>query len=132
MIAAKRRYMVLAVLGMSALVGLVLSHGTQWAAAQLGWSDPALGGVPVSRMLALGLSLALALAVLRIDASRRLAEEIVDELSQVSWPGREETGHATLVVVVTVVMSSLYLGLFDAVWMWVTDWFLGARGAVQG
>ena len=56
----------------------------------------------------------------------------MDELARVTWPSREETGNATVVVIVTVLVCSVYLGVFDAFWMWVTNMILGIRGSTAG
>jgi preprotein translocase SecE subunit len=50
-----------------------------------------------------------------------LATEVVSELKKVTWPTRKETSNATVVVIVTVFISSLFLGFFDLVWSWSTD-----------
>jgi preprotein translocase SecE subunit len=49
-----------------------------------------------------------------------LASECVTELGKVAWPTRQETTAATLVVIVTVIIASLFLGVFDATWAFVT------------
>jgi len=54
-----------------------------------------------------------------------LASECVTELMKVSWPTRRETGMATLVVIVTVVFSSIILGIYDAVWASLTRMLYG-------
>ncbi|MFQ5408647.1 MAG: preprotein translocase subunit SecE [Anaerolineales bacterium] len=41
------------------------------------------------------------------------------ELGKVSWPTRAEAVNLTIVVLVTVVVSSLFLGFFDAVFTWL-------------
>ena len=44
----------------------------------------------------------------------RYARETRAELSKVSWPSRQDATNLTIVVLVTVVVSSLVLGSFDA------------------
>ena len=41
------------------------------------------------------------------------------ELGKVSWPTRTEAVNLTIVVLVTVVVSSLFLGFFDDVFTWL-------------
>jgi preprotein translocase SecE subunit len=53
--------------------------------------------------------------------SRKLADEVVAELGQVTWPSRDETYVSTVVVVLTSVVAAVYTGLFDALWSAVTD-----------
>ena len=81
--------------------------------------------LPLTSVIAYAIAAALAFATLRHPDANTLALEVVDELSKVVWPTREETGHATMVVVVAVLISSAFLGAFDAVWLWMTDWILG-------
>ena len=45
-----------------------------------------------------------------------LAGEVTSELRKVTWPDRQETFTSTLVVIVTVIVSSICLGLFDLLW----------------
>jgi preprotein translocase SecE subunit len=42
----------------------------------------------------------------------------------VSWPTRKETSAATVVVLVTVIISAVILSSFDALWAFFTNWFL--------
>lgn len=48
------------------------------------------------------------------------ANEVVAELSKVTWPTRKETKAATMVVIVTAAVASLVLSLFDVIWSWAT------------
>jgi preprotein translocase subunit SecE len=54
-----------------------------------------------------------------------LANEVTSELRKVTWPSRKETFSSTVVVIVTTIISSLLLGLFDGVWSWVTRMIYG-------
>ena len=48
------------------------------------------------------------------------ASECVAELSKVAWPTRQETAAATVVVIVTVIIASMFLGIFDGLWAFLT------------
>jgi preprotein translocase SecE subunit len=61
--------------------------------------------------------------------TRQVAGEVVEELAKVSWPTRAETGSATVVVIVTVVICSLFLGFFDVMWRAISDWILGSTAS---
>jgi len=54
-----------------------------------------------------------------------LASEVAGELRKVSWPSRKETLQSTIVVIITTIISSAFLGVFDAVWSWVTRMIYG-------
>jgi preprotein translocase subunit SecE len=45
-----------------------------------------------------------------------LSNEVVVELKKVTWPSALETRSATVVVIVTVFIMSVFLGLFDLFW----------------
>jgi preprotein translocase subunit SecE len=50
-----------------------------------------------------------------------LSKEIVSELGKVTWPTRKETYYATLVVIITSIVCSIILGIFDTTWSYLTD-----------
>ena len=54
-----------------------------------------------------------------------LASEVAGELKKVTWPSRKELVSSTVVVIVTTVISSVVLGVFDGVWSWVTRMIYG-------
>jgi preprotein translocase subunit SecE len=54
-----------------------------------------------------------------------LASEVAGELRKVSWPSRKETMQSTIVVIITTIISAAFLGVFDAVWSWVTRMIYG-------
>lgn len=51
---------------------------------------------------------------------RALAEETIDELQQVTWPTREETYNATVVVLFTGFSSAAVIFAMDQFWNWFT------------
>ena len=59
--------------------------------------------------------------------NERVFASVVDvtrELEKVTWPTRKETTAATIVVIVTVLISAAILSGFDALWSFFTNWFL--------
>lgn len=110
---------------MFAVGGLLLAY----LLTQLGdWAWGFYGGRP-NRLLIDGLSVAIAatatIVAVRNERLSTLATEVTTELSKVTWPTRKETFAATIVVIVTVIVASLILGVFDAVWAWLTGILLG-------
>lgn len=123
---ARDRYVILGVLGLAVCVALPLAHGLQWLLVQLEvFNPPVLGELMLTDVAAYGFAAAAAMVTLKHSTVRPLANEVVEELSKVTWPTREETGSATKVVVVAVVLSAAYLFIFDTVWLYVTDLILG-------
>lgn len=69
----------------------------------------------------LGLAIAL-VAFVVFNARQRIVaymRETRAELGKVSWPSRAEATDLTKVVLVTITVSALFLGFFDAVFTWV-------------
>jgi preprotein translocase subunit SecE len=72
------------------------------------------------QLLGIGIAaLAVFLAWRREDWFEKTAE-IVNELTKVTWPTRKETWAATVVVIITTIVFSIFLGIFDLVWSWAT------------
>ena len=44
------------------------------------------------------------------------AADVTRELEKVTWPNKKETYYATIVVIVTVLIATLILSLFDFIW----------------
>ncbi len=126
----RTRYVVVGILLLAVLLAVSLSHGFTWIFAQAGIDDwPVFGlrEITITNVAAYGIALGAAVFAIRHGPTFQLANEVVDELAKVTWPTREETGNATVVVIVTVIVCSAYLGIFDAVWLSVTNWILGVH-----
>jgi preprotein translocase subunit SecE len=54
-----------------------------------------------------------------------LATEVTSELRKVTWPSRQELVSSTIVVIITTIVASLLLGLFDGMWSTVTRMIYG-------
>jgi len=65
-----------------------------------------------------------ALVAYRNEAVFASVHDITKELEKVTWPSRKETSAATVVVLVTVLVSAIILSTFDAIWAGLTNWFL--------
>lgn len=67
-------------------------------------------------------------AMLALYLKRRYntwAMEVGNELSRVVWPTWNETRVATVVTIITTVIISLILGLFDYIWAQLSTWIYG-------
>lgn len=123
---SRERYVIIGIIGIAICIALPLAHGLEWLLVQLEVYNPrVLADLRATDTAAYGVAALAAVISLNNSMVRTLASEVVDELSKVTWPSREETGSATVVVIVTVLICAAYLGLFDAVWLYVTDWILG-------
>jgi len=63
---------------------------------------------------------------LRRDRLRRWAEDVALELSKVTWPKRETVTNGTIVVIAAGVFATVYIGLLDRLWGFVTMLVYGA------
>lgn len=75
-----------------------------------------------------GLSLVAAAAVFfglsRHQQANQFMNEVVVELSRVTWPTQKETASATMIVIIMVVVSGMVLGLLDYLWTTLLKWVL--------
>jgi preprotein translocase SecE subunit len=101
------------------VVGLVLafvfarSAGSLFGVFRI--NDASLLGdnLPLSRLVGVVLGLGTAAVLFNVPRTHGLAGEVVEELYKVAWPSSAETRVNTLVVIVTSVVASLILGVFD-------------------
>ena len=57
----------------------------------------------------------------RSERIRTWANETVDELSKVSWPSRQETYNATVITLVSSIVSALVIFSLDWTWNTITE-----------
>lgn len=128
--AARARYVFLSVVALVALTGAILAHATAWSLEHLAVNNTAFLGrqVLLSQLFGFGMAAAAGTWVYLASAPRTLLGEVIDELHRVAWPSRQETSHATWVVMVCVAISAACLGLFDGAWLAVTGLLLGTPG----
>ncbi len=124
---SRARYAVVGILALAILAAVSLSHAFVWIWAQLGWDDISVftRELTISRALAYVAALGAAVFVIKYRPAFQAANEVVDEISKVTWPTREETGNATVVVIAAVFICSAYLGFLDMIWLVLSNWVLG-------
>ena len=52
---------------------------------------------------------------------RTLAMETIEELAAVTWPSKDETTTATVVVLATAITASVVIFAMDRFWNWITN-----------
>ena len=121
--------MTLAFIGAAILVGFILARGLNAAFFYSGVEDIALAGksLTLSNAIAAVAAIIAGVVCFRHPVVKTLADEVALELSKVTWPSRQETWAATVVVIATVAISAAYLGVFDAVWSWASTALLSIR-----
>jgi preprotein translocase subunit SecE len=63
---------------------------------------------------------------LRNEGIRRWADDVALELSKVTWPKRDTVTNGTIVVIVAGIFATVYVGLLDRLWGFVTMLVYGA------
>ncbi|MEY4551362.1 MAG: hypothetical protein RL685_7557 [Pseudomonadota bacterium] len=63
---------------------------------------------------------------MRKEPVRRWADDVALELSKVTWPKKETVTNGTLVVIAAGVFATVYIGLLDRLWGFVTMLVYGA------
>jgi len=101
------------------LAAFIVSRATDWV-----WSFFAKPNELVINLLAILLAGGAALIAYRNERVFSSVVDVTRELEKVSWPTRKETSAATVVVLVTVIISAVILSSFDALWAFFTNWFL--------
>jgi len=117
------RYVTMAYIAFAILAAVVLSRGIHAGLYYAGLEDYKILGEDFVMSSAVGTVLAIAAFAFtfRNPEVRPLADQVASELAKVVWPTRQETWSATIVVIVTVIISALYLGTFDALWQWASN-----------
>lgn len=108
---------------MWASVGAALNS----AFTQFGLHDAVVFGlVSTTGLVSIAVGLLSFFLLIRNEEALRFTDEVVRELSRVTWPSKEETTRSTTVVIVTAVFVAGVLGIYDLVWKNVADMFLFA------
>jgi preprotein translocase SecE subunit len=124
----RKTYFYLAMASFTVLLGMTFQRLFAGAADFFSLPDPyffQLSSLTLSAQLGYLAALAVAAVVLWAKAWRTFGLEVVDELLLVHWPDFSSIRRATFIVIVTVVLSSLYLGFLDAFCFWASNWASG-------
>src|SRR5690606_27169355 len=121
-------------IGLAFLTGKLLAAGWSWLVE---WPS-AVRTFPVllryaedertTYTTALGAVVGIVAAVLclRHEGLRRWAEDVAIELSKVTWPKKETVTNGTIVVIAAGLFATVYIGLLDRLWGFVTMLVYGA------
>ncbi len=107
-----------ALLGYVVFVGAIKLSAVYDLEAKVRYADLMVRGLSVA-------SAGLLFLVLWKNAkANQFMNEVMVELSRVSWPTQKETLSATVIVIVMVLISGMILGFFDYVWTEFIQWIL--------
>jgi len=78
----------------------------------------------ILRGLSMLAGVGLFIGLCRSEKATQFMTEVVVELSRVSWPTQKETSAATILVIIMVVVSGLFLGFLDYLWAVILKWII--------
>lgn len=76
------------------------------------------------RMGSIVLGAALGFGLYFNDKSNAFMNEVVLEMSRVTWPASKDTTNATIWVILFVLVAGALLGAFDSLWSWIIKMLL--------
>ena len=124
-----QRFVVLSFIAAGILMGVSAQAGLVSGFGQFAVPDTRIGGlVNLSTALSLALGALTFLVLLRNEQAVAFTDEVVEELSKVTWPTRDETVRASTTVVVTTLFTAAVLGGYDYLWKQVADLVLFNAG----
>ena len=104
------------------IVGVVAVAYVMGHVIELVWTQFAEPEPLLVQLSAVAVGIGTAVVCYRHPKVRPLANEVAEELvNKVTWPTREETKAATIVVIITSLVAAAILGLMDFFWSWMTD-----------
>ena len=117
-----QRYVIFAYLAIGVLLWLTLDRLFGAVLYAVDVPDPGLIGsrFTLTSLVALIVAAGAGVAAYKHQRANTFSTEVVEELLKVTWPSRKETYNSTIVVIVTTVIISVILGLFDLVWAKLT------------
>lgn len=122
---SNQRFIFLVFLGGALAAGLALRSAAVSGLLLAGQPDlRVLDLVPLSSLIAIVGAFITFFALFRNETAVRYTDEAIGELAKVTWPDREETLNSSMIVIVTTLIFSGSLALFDFVWARVTNIFL--------
>ncbi len=77
-------------------------------------------------VLGIGLGILTVIRLARNPGLRKWSDDVAVELSKVVWPSKETVRNGTIVVVVASALATVYIGLLDRLWGFVTTLVYGA------
>ena len=114
------------------LVIIVMSSAVASAITRFGWVDASPWGLgwlpPISTLVALATGIVTFVVLIRNREVMMFTDEVVGELARVTWPTRDETVRASVVVIFTTIFSASLLAAYDFLWKNVADYFLFTGG----
>lgn len=102
----------------------VMTHFVEdvWAFVQSIWTQLPKVDTVLSKAIGIVVGLAITVWAWRKERYFKFINEVVVEVSQITWPTRAETRAAAVVVVTITLICSVLLWGMDVFWAFATDW----------
>jgi preprotein translocase SecE subunit len=124
-----QKYIIMSFLSAGVLVGYSVRGLAIPLLARMEVNDPMLLDVlNATSLFGIVLGVMTFLVLNRHPLVVRFTDEVVSELSRVTWPDREETLRSTTVVIGTTLFVALMLALYDYAWGAITKVLLFQEG----
>jgi preprotein translocase subunit SecE len=123
-----KRFVYAAYLAGGILVAFISTKLVDLAWTRLGQWKPEFGEPKdeITAPLSAVIGAIVALKYWRDQKVRKLAEEVAEELTKVTWPTRKEVTSSTAVVIVATMFATVFFFLMDKFWSFVTNLVYGS------
>jgi preprotein translocase SecE subunit len=121
---SNRRILGFSFVAASVVVFIVLRAAVAWIGDTAGLANMAVGPLNMSDLVAIVITVAIAIGCWKSAKVFGFLTEVVEEVSKVVWPTRQEIRDSTIVVLVFVFVIAGILGSFDLVWAKLTNLIL--------
>jgi preprotein translocase subunit SecE len=119
-----QKWVNLSYLALAALVGYVVFTATSKIVGAYDLEARVKNIELILRVVSVAAGAILFTVLFRNNRSNQFMNEVVVELSRVTWPTQKDTASATMIVVVMVVVSGMVLGFLDYLWVRLLQWVL--------
>ena len=123
-----KRFVYAAYLAGGIIVAFLATKAVDLAWTRLGQWKPEFGEPrdEIVAPLAAVIGALVALRYWRDQKVRKLAEEVAEELTKVTWPSRKEVTGSTTVVILATAFATIFFFLMDKFWSFVTNLVYGS------
>lgn len=121
---SNRRILGFSFVAASVAVFVVFRQFTAWFIDVVRLTNWAAGPLTLADIAALVIVVGTAIGLWRYPKVHQFLVEVVEEISKVVWPSRQETRDSTIVVIVFVFVIAAILGGFDLAWAKLTNLIL--------
>ncbi len=127
-----QRYVLLSFVLTAIVAGLTFQAASTSLVGALKVADLRMGPFATTTVVSTVGAAGIFFALIRNRAAIAFTDEVVDELTKVTWPSKDETVKASTTVVFTTLFTAALLGGYDYLWKNLADIFLFSEGGLAG